>query len=162
MFILSVFPCQDFSFRRGESDERRRHIPSEIGTAMRYPSYLERGPDYEAEMRYYTGDSLTSPHGRVRSIADRIFLEIIIISIAPQNDHYTQHTQKSLLYPLTNNHHDTHIWLVGCGTTGSMLDSWYEGRWFDPRYWWVMSRCISDDKEVKGVFRYPDWVCLAH
>lgn len=46
--------------RSGTADARPR-ITSEIGTSMRYPSYLERGPDYEAEMRYFSGDSLMSP-----------------------------------------------------------------------------------------------------
>lgn len=46
--------------RSGTADARPR-ITSEIGTSMRYPSYLERGPDYEAEMRYFSGDSLVSP-----------------------------------------------------------------------------------------------------
>lgn len=51
---------QDVSLRTASADARPR-ITSEIGTSMRYPSYLERGPDYEAEMRYFSGDSLMSP-----------------------------------------------------------------------------------------------------
>lgn len=51
---------QDVSMRTASADARPR-ITSEIGTSMRYPSYLERGPDYEAEMRYFSGDSLMSP-----------------------------------------------------------------------------------------------------
>ena len=112
MLILCVFPCQDFSFRRGESDERRRHIPSEIGTAMRYPSYLERGPDYEAEMRYYTGDSLTSPHGRVRSFADQLFLEIIIIPSTPKNRYFAHYNK---------NPRSTHIIWKVTGLGGSFV-----------------------------------------
>lgn len=46
---------------RTASADARPRITSEIGTSMRYPSYLERGPDYEAEMRYFSGDSLMSP-----------------------------------------------------------------------------------------------------
>ncbi|XP_052265579.1 ankyrin-2-like isoform X3 [Dreissena polymorpha] len=38
------------------TEDSRRRMKSEIGTALHYPSYLERGPDYEAEMRYYSGD----------------------------------------------------------------------------------------------------------
>ncbi|XP_056019544.1 uncharacterized protein LOC125671322 isoform X7 [Ostrea edulis] len=52
---------KDVSLRTASTDDARRRITSEIGTAMRYPSYLERGPDYEAEMRYFSGDSLMSP-----------------------------------------------------------------------------------------------------
>ncbi|KAL8614687.1 hypothetical protein ACOMHN_046574 [Nucella lapillus] len=38
---------------------RRGREVSEIGAAMHYPSYLDSGPDYEAEMRYLQGDTLT-------------------------------------------------------------------------------------------------------
>ncbi|XP_078319335.1 uncharacterized protein LOC111122316 isoform X40 [Crassostrea virginica] len=54
---------KDVSMRSGTADARPR-ITSEIGTSMRYPSYLERGPDYEAEMRYFSGDSLMSPRDK--------------------------------------------------------------------------------------------------
>ncbi|XP_056019552.1 ankyrin-2-like isoform X15 [Ostrea edulis] len=55
---------KDVSLRTASTDDARRRITSEIGTAMRYPSYLERGPDYEAEMRYFSGDSLMSPRDK--------------------------------------------------------------------------------------------------
>ncbi|OWF56525.1 Ankyrin-2 [Mizuhopecten yessoensis] len=59
--------------RHPMSEDQRRRIKSEISSAMRYPSYLERGPDYEAEMRYYSGDTL-SPHGRdVSGRGDSVF-----------------------------------------------------------------------------------------
>ncbi|XP_060074822.1 ankyrin-2-like [Ylistrum balloti] len=59
--------------RHPVSEDQRRRITSEISSAMRYPSYLERGPDYEAEMRYYSGDTL-SPHGRdVSGRGDSVF-----------------------------------------------------------------------------------------
>ncbi|XP_065923061.1 ankyrin-2 isoform X44 [Magallana gigas] len=54
---------KDVSLRTASADARPR-ITSEIGTSMRYPSYLERGPDYEAEMRYFSGDSLMSPRDK--------------------------------------------------------------------------------------------------
>ncbi|KAK3742699.1 hypothetical protein RRG08_025644 [Elysia crispata] len=44
--------------RRHAQDLRTRQI-SQIGASMRYPSYLENGPDYEAEMRYHHGDTLS-------------------------------------------------------------------------------------------------------
>lgn len=37
-----------------------------MSTALHYPSYLERGPDYEAEMRYFSGDTL-SPRDKVKA-----------------------------------------------------------------------------------------------
>lgn len=45
------------------TDSRGRQI-SQIGATMHYPSYLESNPDYEAEMRYYHGDTL-SPQDKV-------------------------------------------------------------------------------------------------
>ena len=55
--------CQDVVYRYPATEPRElaqqgRHV-SEIGAAMHYPSYLDSGPDYEAEMRYYHGDTLT-------------------------------------------------------------------------------------------------------
>ena len=36
-----------------------------MSTALYYPSYLERGPDYEAEMRYFSGDTLSPRDSKV-------------------------------------------------------------------------------------------------
>ena len=64
--------CQDVTYRYPATDVRelsqRGREVSEIGAAMRYPSYLERGPDYEAEMKYYHGDTL-SPKDKVKFVA---------------------------------------------------------------------------------------------
>lgn len=49
---------------RRETEDARRRIKSEMSTALHYPSYLEGGPDYEAEMRYFSGDTL-SPRDKV-------------------------------------------------------------------------------------------------
>lgn len=57
---------QDVVLRYPSTDAREaghRQV-STIGAALHYPSYLERGPDYEAEMRYYHGDTL-SPKDKV-------------------------------------------------------------------------------------------------
>ncbi|XP_062581021.1 ankyrin-2-like isoform X7 [Saccostrea cucullata] len=64
---------KDASLRPASTDDARRRITSEIGTAMRYPSYLERGPDYEAEMRYFSGDSLMSPRDKHDKSKDSVF-----------------------------------------------------------------------------------------
>ncbi|XP_061181777.1 ankyrin-2-like [Saccostrea echinata] len=64
---------KDVSMRTASTDDARRRITSEIGTAMRYPSYLERGPDYEAEMRYFSGDSLMSPRDKHDKSKDSVF-----------------------------------------------------------------------------------------
>lgn len=54
---------QDVVMRR-ETEDARRRLKSEMSTALHYPSYLEGGPDYEAEMRYFSGDTL-SPRDKV-------------------------------------------------------------------------------------------------
>ncbi|KAH9512854.1 hypothetical protein Btru_036762, partial [Bulinus truncatus] len=43
---------------RHRTEHRGRQI-SQMGATMHYPSYLENGPDYEEEMRYYHGDTLS-------------------------------------------------------------------------------------------------------
>ena len=48
-----------------EAEERRKRMKSEMSTALYYPSYLERGPDYEAEMRYFSGDTLSPRDSKV-------------------------------------------------------------------------------------------------
>ncbi|KAL3877007.1 hypothetical protein ACJMK2_034767 [Sinanodonta woodiana] len=50
---------KDVILRHHESEDVRRRLKSEMSTALHYPSYLERGPDYEAEMRYFTTDTLS-------------------------------------------------------------------------------------------------------
>jgi len=55
---------QDVVLRPHETEDSRRRLKSEMSTALHYPSYLERGPDYEAEMRYFSGDTL-SPRDKV-------------------------------------------------------------------------------------------------
>uniref|UniRef100_A0A0B7BMJ6 ZU5 domain-containing protein n=1 Tax=Arion vulgaris TaxID=1028688 RepID=A0A0B7BMJ6_9EUPU len=56
-------------------DNRGRQI-NQMGATMRYPSYLENGPDYDEEMRYYHGDTL-SPKDKTlspdRSKQDGVF-----------------------------------------------------------------------------------------
>ena len=65
MYLLFICSLQDAHLRHPTSgDQRTRIFSGEISSALRYPSYLERGPDYEAEMQYYRGETL-SPHGRV-------------------------------------------------------------------------------------------------
>ena len=49
-----------------EAEERRKRMKSEMSTALYYPSYLERGPDYEAEMRYFSGDTLSPRDSKVK------------------------------------------------------------------------------------------------
>ncbi|XP_052069487.1 ankyrin-2-like isoform X49 [Mytilus californianus] len=65
---------KEFQFRHPVTDDQRRRIKSEISTAMRYPSYLQRDPDYEAEMQYFRGDTL-SPSSREKgsSRGDSVF-----------------------------------------------------------------------------------------
>ncbi|KAL8597428.1 hypothetical protein ACOMHN_050926 [Nucella lapillus] len=47
---------------------------SEIGAALHYPSYLDNGPDYEAEMRYYHGHTLSPKDKEVsKSRNDSVF-----------------------------------------------------------------------------------------
>ncbi|XP_050393549.1 titin isoform X4 [Patella vulgata] len=50
---------KDVNYRYNTSEDARRRVTSEIGATMRYPSYLEKAPDYEAEMKYYHGDTLS-------------------------------------------------------------------------------------------------------
>lgn len=50
-----------------QSEDARRTRKSEMSTALHYPSYLEGGPDYEAEMRYFSGDTL-SPRDKVKLV----------------------------------------------------------------------------------------------
>lgn len=47
--------------------DHRGHLITQMGASMRYPSYLEHGPNYEEEMRYYHGDTL-SPKDKVKHI----------------------------------------------------------------------------------------------
>lgn len=49
---------------RHKTTEHRGRQISQMGATMYYPSYLENGPDYEEEMRYYHGDTL-SPKDKV-------------------------------------------------------------------------------------------------
>lgn len=75
VFLLHVMLCctcshvlyQDVVMRRQTEDARRR-LKSEMSTALHYPSYLDSGPDYEAEMRYFSGDTL-SPRDKVKLLA---------------------------------------------------------------------------------------------
>ncbi|XP_060605993.1 ankyrin-2-like isoform X12 [Ruditapes philippinarum] len=52
---------------RRETEDARRRLKSEMSTALHYPSYLEGGPDYEAEMRYFSGDTL-SPRDKEKKL----------------------------------------------------------------------------------------------
>ena len=63
-FVVSVLsPLGQDVELRPHADARNR-ILSEMGVTMAYPSYLEKGPNYEEEMRYYHGDTL-SPKDKV-------------------------------------------------------------------------------------------------
>ncbi|KAK3593652.1 hypothetical protein CHS0354_025541 [Potamilus streckersoni] len=57
---------KDVILRHHESEDVRRRLKSEMSTALHYPSYLERGPDYEAEMRYFTTDTLSPTDKEMR------------------------------------------------------------------------------------------------
>lgn len=58
--------CQDNIYRYPSSENRHlAHSGRQVSEVMHYPSYLERGPDYEEEMRYYQGDTL-SPKDKVK------------------------------------------------------------------------------------------------
>ncbi|XP_076460033.1 uncharacterized protein LOC143293050 isoform X37 [Babylonia areolata] len=52
--VVYRYPATD----QREATRRGREV-SEIGAAMHYPSYLDSGPDYEAEMKYFQGDTLS-------------------------------------------------------------------------------------------------------
>uniref|UniRef100_A0A2C9K8X6 Death domain-containing protein n=1 Tax=Biomphalaria glabrata TaxID=6526 RepID=A0A2C9K8X6_BIOGL len=49
---------KEIHMRHKTTEHRGRQI-SQMGATMYYPSYLENGPDYEEEMRYYHGDTLS-------------------------------------------------------------------------------------------------------
>ena len=55
-----------------EAEERRKRMKSEMSTALHYPSYLERGPDYEAEMRYFSGDTLSPRDSKVKNKEEKM------------------------------------------------------------------------------------------
>jgi hypothetical protein len=56
--------CQDVVQMRFPATDHRGRQVSDIGAALHYPSYLDKGPDYESEMKYYVGDTL-SPRDKV-------------------------------------------------------------------------------------------------
>ncbi|XP_076460003.1 uncharacterized protein LOC143293050 isoform X8 [Babylonia areolata] len=67
--VVYRYPATD----QREATRRGREV-SEIGAAMHYPSYLDSGPDYEAEMKYFQGDTL-SPKAKeaAKSHNDSVF-----------------------------------------------------------------------------------------
>ena len=79
--------CQDVVYRYPATDLRGRQV-SEIGAALHYPSYLDSGPDYEAEMRYYHGDTL-SPKDKVNHIKWYIIAVVVLLSPKDDVDHIT-------------------------------------------------------------------------
>ncbi|XP_052770358.1 ankyrin-2-like isoform X10 [Mya arenaria] len=64
---------KDVVLRPHESEDSGRRFKGDmstaLSTALHYPSYLERGPDYEAEMRYFSGDTL-SPRDKEKRPGD--------------------------------------------------------------------------------------------
>lgn len=94
--------CQDVVIRYPATDPRGRQV-SAIGAALHYPSYLEdSGPDYEAEMRYYHGDTL-SPKDKVNHIA-YISPQQGYITVAMQCPEHVNHCDGGALIQEKVNH----------------------------------------------------------
>ncbi|XP_025109082.1 ankyrin-2-like isoform X8 [Pomacea canaliculata] len=71
---LDISFDKDNIYRYPSSENRHlAHSGRQVSEVMHYPSYLERGPDYEEEMRYYQGDTLSPKDKEVLKSRDSVF-----------------------------------------------------------------------------------------